>query len=245
VLWVRSGVVGNVPGCLGITYRLVHTNRADSGVWELQSGCFLYRCASLQQGTRRSRDHQNRDNDLLRRALKQYKSIHDELTNLQLELYWDKSKKLLFNEVAQEIKRANGRLVASLAYEDSIFYNTGEFRISDDATMCSQNYRTLLFSSVTESGTAGAHIGLSCHSPTHSRTSFTPMEQLHAPTSQNPSVYGLHQLEPAFRHRCLHRQLTSHRHLHVEEEPWSQPGTHSLCHLPLVLSHVCTTKNRI
>jgi hypothetical protein len=33
-----------------------------SGVRESQSGCFLYRCASLQQGTRRSRDHQNRDN---------------------------------------------------------------------------------------------------------------------------------------------------------------------------------------
>jgi hypothetical protein len=34
-----------------------------SGVQESQSGCFLYRCASLQQGTRRSRDHQNRDTD--------------------------------------------------------------------------------------------------------------------------------------------------------------------------------------
>jgi hypothetical protein len=32
-----------------------------SGVRESQLGCFLYRCASLQQGTRRSRDHQNRD----------------------------------------------------------------------------------------------------------------------------------------------------------------------------------------
>jgi hypothetical protein len=61
VSWVRSGVVSNVPGCSGITYRLVHTNRADSGVWESQLGCFLYGCASLQQGTRRSRDHQNRD----------------------------------------------------------------------------------------------------------------------------------------------------------------------------------------
>jgi hypothetical protein len=35
-----------------------------SGVRESQSGCFLYRCASLQQGTRRSRDHQNRDSML-------------------------------------------------------------------------------------------------------------------------------------------------------------------------------------
>jgi hypothetical protein len=32
-----------------------------SGVWESQSGCFLYRCASLQRGTRQSQDHQNRD----------------------------------------------------------------------------------------------------------------------------------------------------------------------------------------
>jgi hypothetical protein len=63
VSWVRSGVVGDVPECLGITYRLVHTNQADSGVWELQSACFFYGCASLQQGTRRSRDHQNRDRE--------------------------------------------------------------------------------------------------------------------------------------------------------------------------------------
>jgi hypothetical protein len=37
-----------------------HTG-TGSGVRESQSGCFLYRCASLQRGTRRSRDHQNRD----------------------------------------------------------------------------------------------------------------------------------------------------------------------------------------
>jgi hypothetical protein len=61
VLWVRSGVVGDVPECSGITYRLVHTSRADSDVWESQPDCFFYGCASLQQGTRRSRDHQNRD----------------------------------------------------------------------------------------------------------------------------------------------------------------------------------------
>jgi hypothetical protein len=35
---------------------------ADSDVWESQPDCFFYGCASLQQGTRRSRDHQNRDN---------------------------------------------------------------------------------------------------------------------------------------------------------------------------------------
>jgi hypothetical protein len=61
VLWVRSGVVGDVPECSGITYRLVHTSRADSDVRESQSDCFFYGCASLQRGTRRSRDHQNRD----------------------------------------------------------------------------------------------------------------------------------------------------------------------------------------
>jgi hypothetical protein len=34
---------------------------ADSDVWESQPDCFFYGCASLQRGTRRSRDHQNHD----------------------------------------------------------------------------------------------------------------------------------------------------------------------------------------
>jgi hypothetical protein len=42
-------MVGDVPDCWGATYRLVHTDRTDSGVRESRSVELLYGCASLSE----------------------------------------------------------------------------------------------------------------------------------------------------------------------------------------------------
>jgi hypothetical protein len=63
--------------------------------------------------------------DVLRLALEQYNHVHQEVASLELQPYWDKSKRILLSELAKEVKQINGRLVALLAHRDSVLYNTG------------------------------------------------------------------------------------------------------------------------
>jgi hypothetical protein len=64
--------------------------------------------------------------DDLRQVLQVYQTLHAEVAALRLERHWDTPKALLLSEVAKEIERVSGRLVASLAHGDGVFYNTGE-----------------------------------------------------------------------------------------------------------------------
>jgi hypothetical protein len=64
--------------------------------------------------------------DDLRQVLQVYQTLHTKVAALRLERHWDIPKAVLLSEVAKEIERVSGRLVASLAHGDGVFYDTGE-----------------------------------------------------------------------------------------------------------------------